>query len=257
MKWSDDVKLAYREFAYGKRECVISMIIHSLLIVGVLFSVTLFLHVSGVGESFFGNSSDGYWFRLSGFTEEDTEWLHEHGITMDIVDVDGNPKSGKAESLRGIWVTKFAAVIQGKDIWNELYDDALTVLLFLHILFLVTAFVLWIVWINTMLNSWAMKTAERKLCIDMYHRLGMPRTDIAGLYLLYFLIRDLIALGAAIGVNALLIGWVNRYLRNSIEVDYRMPAVSAEMIAITAVMMFLFLLIGCRKMRRNQRVFEG
>ena len=187
MKWSDDFKLAYREFVYGKRECIISVMIHALLIVGILFSLTLFLHVSGIGESFLGNNIEEYRFQLSGFTEEEIEWLHEHGITTDSIDADGKPKWGVIGSLKGIWITKLEAILQGKDIWNELYDDALTILLFLHLLFFVIAFVLWIVWINTMFNSWAMKNSERKMCIVMYHRLGMTRKDIAGLYTLYFL----------------------------------------------------------------------
>lgn len=258
MKCSDEFKLAYREFAGGKRECVLSVLIHAMLLVGVLFSFTMFLHISGIGDSFLGASMNApYDFQLTGFSGEDTEWLREREITISVYDDAGIPTYGKVSSLRRIWLTKFQAILAGKDIWSAELDDALTVLLFLHLLFAITAIVLWVVWANTMYNSWAMKAAERKTCIDMYYRLGMSRGAISGIYFLYFVFRELLALLLAVGVNALVIFTVNRFVTASMNVTYRLPKMSLPTVSAVAVLAVVFLTVGCLKMRGDERVGEG
>ena len=258
MKCSDEFKLAYREFVCGKRECILSVLIHAMLLVGVLFSLTIFLHISGIGDSFLGaRLNSQYEFRLMGFTGEDAEWLQEREITVNIYDDAGMPQYGNVSSLRRIWLTKFQAIIKGKDIWSTELDDALTVLLFLHLLFAITTVVLWIVWANTMSNSRAMKAAERKTCIEMYYRLGMSKGAIAVIFFLYFLIREAVALLSAVGINALVIYAVNRYLAASMKVTYSIPKISAPVVLAVTVLTGLFLAVGCLKMGRDKRVGEG
>ncbi|MBR6018826.1 MAG: hypothetical protein IK055_01250 [Lachnospiraceae bacterium] len=258
MKCSDDIRLAYREFSYGKRECVLSVLIHALLIAGVLFSVTMFLHVAGIGDGFFGSRMEGkYSFQLFGFAKADEGWLKERGITVSDYDDEGRPAYGELGSLRRIWLTKFEATVRGKDIWNAQLDDALAVLLFLHLLFAATAVILWIVWVNTLFNSWSMKTEERKVCIGMYYRLGMPKGSIASVYTLYFAVRACLAFGLAVGINALLIAVVKRFMSRTMKVSYPLPCASGAVIAAAAVLTVAFLLAGYLKMRRNRRVFEG
>ena len=258
MRCSDEFKLAYREFACGRRECILSVLIHAMLLVGMLFSLTMFWHISGIGDSFLGaRLNSQYEFRLAGFTDEDTEWLREREITVSIYDDAGVPQYGNVSSLRRIWLTKFQAIIKGKDIWSAELDDALTVLLFLHLLFAITTIVLWIVWANTMSNSRAMKAEERRTCIEMYYRLGMSKGSIAVVFFLYFLIREAVALLSAVVVNALAIYAVNRYMAASMKVNYRLPGISAPVVLAVAVLAGLFLAVGCLKMGRDKRVGEG
>lgn len=258
MRFADRCKLAFREFSYAKKECFLSVIIQVFLIVGMFFSLTLFIHVSDIGNGFLGKAfSDGFEFELFGFHSEDEQWLKENGFTDVLKDEKGNPVNGTLLSIGRIWKIKFLALINGKDIWNGSLDDGLNILLFLHFIFGVTVIILFIIWMNNVSNSFAMKQVERKNYVSMIHRLGMSKGNICSIFGFYFGVRYMISFVCAVALNLLLIFFTNEFLSKTFGTSYKLPGIINGVLILTTCLSGVFLLISCVKMRRNQSVFEG
>lgn len=237
MKITDTFKLVKHEYHFGKPEWVSSILMHTVIMTCILFTVTIALEISHVCSDYMSMSyTDGYIFYLKGFSEGDSDWLEKREFTEIYMSSEGPTGIATIGNLEKIWLYKFEALFQGKDLWNEEVDQILEIILLGHIVFAAIAGILFMIMVNSNSNALSMKLDERKKYIIMLMRLGAAKRECIRIFTLFFALRGLAALILSVCLNALIIRSVNRYIVNVMHIKTAFSIVRPVVIIAIAVL---------------------
>lgn len=213
MKFWDSLKLIVHEYRYEKLEWILSVALQWLIFTSVFFLLTIAFDLDEVCGNYMGTLyPNGYDFMLEGYGKEDIPELEKMGFyDISFSDV-GESGYGVTDDLNGIWALKWKANLSGKDIWNEGLDEILSVLFFCQLSFGAIGLVMFIIMLNNLSNSFAMKLMRRKRYIRMLGQLGCRKEVCQRIYYGFFSIRNVLALILAVSTNACLIHLLNGYM---------------------------------------------
>ena len=252
MRLLDKLKLIFRECKYEKSELVLSVIQQILTFVAVCFMFTIFLGIDNVcGKYMLPLYDEGYSFSLEGFTQDDIETLEDKGFYNFLVNNEGEVIEAYINDINGIWIYKLQAVFESKDIWNEALEEILGVMLFCQIITGAIGIALFIIMLNNLSNSFAMKLIERKKYISMLYQLGCSKRDCKGIYYGFFVMRNVLALVVASAVNCGLIIAVNNYILDKIKLSDAFSIINPWMIMGILILSLIFMWISFEKQWRK------
>ena len=156
MNYKDRFKFVGYELRYSKSEWIASIVMNAVVFACCLMAVIIAAEVGTVCSKYLKKIyKNGYEFYAEGFTEDDSEWLEDRGFTFYIEHFD-DPYV-VTDDLNNIWIYKFEALMQGKDIWSDDFDLTVEIILFAKIIFTSIAVLLIIVLTNSNSNSFSMK----------------------------------------------------------------------------------------------------
>lgn len=211
MRLCDTLQLTKNEFRYGKIEWIISIILQILIFSCALFVFSLAMDMDRIGDAYLHKMHPGgYEFSFQGYTENDREELENMGFYN--LSLDGDGGIGITDEIKGLWLKKIKAVIEGKDIWNPEIDEFVVVIGLFQAIFLIIAILLIVVMLNNIANSYSMKLMRREYYIKMLSGLGCRKQEIKRIYYIFFSTRNLISLFASWGINVGLAVLFNRYI---------------------------------------------
>lgn len=217
MRVCDTLRLVKNEFRYGKVEWITSMVLQILILSCTFFVVSLEIDLGGMGEEYLRKLyPDGYEFSLSGYTEEDREELVSMGF-YDLNLYEGGG-SGILDGIRGIWLSKIKAVMDGKDIWNQDIDEFVIMLGTFQIIFGILSLLLIFVMLNNLSNSFHMKILRREQYITMMSRLGCRRKELRRIFYIFFSIRNLFSLLVSGCINIGIMSVFNKHIGDLLEI---------------------------------------
>lgn len=248
MRITDTFKLVKHEYNYGKIESISSILMHTVIMGCILLTLTIATEISHVCNDYMGMIyTDGYIFFLKGFEQEDSAWLEERGFKDIAISDDGSSGMATADSIERIWLYKFQALFGGKDLWSEDTDLILEIILFGIILFAAIAFILFVVMINSITNSFSMKLDERGRYIEMLMGLGAAKRYCVRIFALFFMLRELAALALAVCLNAVIVRCINKYIVNVIHIKTAFSILKPQIIAVIAAFGILIICFSFRK----------
>lgn len=224
MKFWDILKLIRHEYRYEKQEWILSVVLQCLIFCSVFFLITFACNMDEIcGEYISPLYPDGFEFRLNGYSVKDVSELEKMGFHSIIFSEGTNQGYGVKDSLRGIWFHKLHAVFVGKDIWNAELDEILSVIFFCQITFGAIAIALFLIMLNNLSNSVAVKLMRRKGYIQMLRQLGCSQSACQRIYYSFFAMRIVFALLPAVWINGYLIHLLNKYLTQSMYIQTSLP----------------------------------
>ena len=256
MKISDTVRLAFNEGRNGKTEWISSVLMHAVVLVCIFLTLTVSLETGRIFNDYMKQGyPDGYEFYLNGFDENDVSWLENRGFMNIFFSEDGNVSTASIDSIEKIWIYKFQALSGRQDIWNEDIENMLEIVLFINTVFVSIGLVLCVIMVNSSNNSFSMKIDERREYIDMLYRLGASGRDCVSIFAVYFLLRELISLAAAVAVNAVVMHIINIYLTDVIHIDTGFSLFRPEIVGIVAAVSVVIMWISFGKIWRKRNEF--
>ena len=252
MRILDKLKLILRECRYEKSELVLSVVQQILTFSAVCFMFTIFLGMDNLfGKYMMPLYDEGYCFSLEGYTEDDMKSLEDKGFYNFRINNEGEIMEAYIKDTNGIWIYKLQAVLDGKDIWNEALEEILGVMLFCQIITGAIGVALFIIMLNNLSNSFAMKLIERKNYISMLYQLGCSKYNCKSIYYGFFVIRNVLALILASVANCGLIMAVNNYLQGKIKLNNSFSLINPGMIIGILLLSIVFMLITFEKQWRR------
>lgn len=235
MRPCDTLRLVKNEFRYGKMEWIVSVILQILILSCAFFVFSLVTDMDRLGDAYLHKLyPDGYEFSLQGYTEADRSSLESMGFYDLSLGEEGG--IGTTDQIRGIWISKIKAVMDGKDIWNQEVDEFLVVIGLFQVIFGIVAVLLIFVMLNNLSNSFSMKLLRRECYITMLSRLGGRKKEIRRIYYIFFSTRNLVSLLVSCGINAGLTILFNRYIASLLGISSGMQIIRLA----EAVGLFLF-----------------
>lgn len=226
MKFCDTLRLVKNEYRDGKMEWVVSVVLQILIFSCTFFVVSLVVDMDRMGEDYLHKLyPKGYEYSLSGYTEADREELEAMGFYDLDLGEDGG--IGSTDTIRGIWIRKIKAAMDGKDIWNQDIDEFTVMLGLFQIIFGIIALLLILVMINNLSNSFSMKLLRRDNYIRMLFGLGAGKKEIRKIYYMFFSIRNLVSLLLAGVIDAGVVTVFNRHITGllGIQTGMRIPGI--------------------------------
>lgn len=252
MKLSDTLKITLNEYRYERLEWIISVFLQCLIYTCLFFLLTIIFNLDNVfGDYLSPLYEDGYYFFTEGYSESDISELEDMGFYDITFSSDGGQGCVITDKLDGIWINKFKAVFEGKDIWNEDLDEILGILFFCQFMFAVICIVLFIVMSNNINNSIAMKLARRKKYIDMLEILGCPLAVIKRIYLMFFQLRNIAALVISSFAGLCCVHLLNKYIHLGMKISISFVYISAQGILIIVALGIIFELFSFAKQWRQ------
>ena len=220
MKLWDMLKLVGHEYRYETKEWILSLILQCLAFVGVFFLLSVAGDIDRVcGEYMSPLYPDGYAFHLIGYSETDIYELEKMGFYNITFSNTNDQGYAVIDSLRGIWRHKMWAVLGGKDIWNQEIDEVLSIIFFCQITLAIIGVALFLLMLNNLANSVAMKLMRRQRYIKMLGQLGCSQAVCKGIYYVFIIARSTAAFLVSVCFMEVLICLLNGYLRQNMFIQ--------------------------------------
>ena len=251
MKKYDTLILSKNELKFKRTEWIVSIFLQSIVFICTLFVFSLLINVEDLGSSYMSKTNpNGFAFTLNGYTRLDKSELVQMGFTN--LEFDDNCTTGVLKNIKGIWLKKITATIDGKDIWNEDVDEYLSVIGMILLVILIFFILLLAVTVNNLSYSFYLKINQRKKYIQMLWLIGGKMVDIRRIFCWYFLLRTLIAVVIAYFVNTLLVNKLVNYF-SSIFGDAEVNNIlSFWKILLVFIVYYLILHLSFRSIWRKQ-----
>lgn len=250
MNYKDRFKFVRYELRYSKSEWIASIVMNAIVFACCLMAVIVAVEVGTVCSKYLKKIyTNGYEFYVKGFTEADSEWLEDRGFTFYIGHFDET--CAVTDDLNNIWIYKFEAMMQGKDIWSDEFDMTVEVILFGKNIFSAIAILLIVVLTNSNSNSFSMKLSERKEYINMLSCLGMSKKECIGIYILFFVCRNLVSIVIGALMNTLIMFGINTFMKNKLEINYGFSVIRPELILCVFVISMMIMFISFRRIWRG------
>jgi hypothetical protein len=247
VKIRDRWTLSLLEFSYDKKEWILSVTLHAMVFACVIFLSTVACEVNGVvGKSLNRYYKDGYVCKLRGYTLSSSKELETMGFT-NLIEDEGFITSGTLDSLENIIRYKIKALTEDKDIFCMDMEESIRVIFFVQIVFFLLALVLFMLMCGNLANACAIKISKRENYIRMLTELGMSKKACSYIYVRFFLIRNAMALLIAVGLNALVMIKINRYMKEAMNFNCGFRVLNINMICLIAVLSLFFMIIIIRE----------
>ena len=231
---SDIAHLAFLEFRYDKRECILSILLHTLTFLCVLFLLSIASGLVPTADEFLKpvySSNVGYFFTLKGYEESDEEKLSKMGFTNLVYLEDGSVYACKND-LVGLQSQIFFARLSGRDIWSSELEDILKVLFAIECSLASLCILLALMSASGLSGAVSMKLLRRERYIAMLGMLGASKRQVRNVFALYFFLRLLVATVLALLINAGAVAFLNSYISTVFAVDSKVSLFSASVISV-------------------------
>jgi len=216
LKTKDKLRLSVLEFHYDKKEWLISVTLQTLVYICILFLTTIAIDIDRVFTTYLDKFyNDGYSCSLEGYENQDTAKLKEMGF-YDFIIEDGKVERATLNSSRNLLIKKFQSIISGKDIYCADIEDDLSVMLFSIIVFAFLSIILFFLMCGNLHNALTSKLSKRHKYITMLIKLGMSKKECSRIYLRFFMLRNVLALIMAVGINVIMISRISKYFQTII-----------------------------------------
>lgn len=252
MKVIDILKLSKYEYKYNKKECIYSGLVHIVILVCMLVSLTFSIDISKISNDYISPKYNGeFSFKLRGFCEEDTDWLEKRGFSNLIYDEDGNIFMADCTSIVHIWKYKLQAVFAHKDIWSEELDSYLEIVLYGRVIFFTITVIMFIMYVNSLLNSINMKNEERKRYKLMLSNIGAQKKDCIKIFLFYFITKNCIEYFAVIAINFLIINAMNNIINKKLNISTVIDSFKPGIILFTFLLSIMIISVSIVRIWRK------
>ena len=242
MRCSDLCIMSFRECTQEKKEGLLYSLVAFLLLGCVIVLLTLANNSGMIVDSILkGISSDGdrtFSFYLKGFAEEDIDDLSAMGF-YNIFFPEKGTASGMTRSIDGIWGLKIRALFDGKDIWSSSLDEILVAQLFCELILYALSFILGVIFIFMLSNSYSMRLIVRERYICMLKSIGYYEGIVHEIIAGSFWIKNIIALFLAEMAAMVMIRAIQGFLSESAGVNLNIPVFSPVLFAVLLVLCFV------------------
>lgn len=255
MKFWGMLKLVGHEYRYEMKEWILSLVLQCLAFVGVFFLFSVAGDIDRVcGEYMSPLYPDGYAFHLIGYSETNVYELEKIGFYNITFSNTNNQGYAVIDSLRGIWRHKLWAVLEGNDIWNQEVDEVLCIIFFCQITLGIIGIALFLIMLNNLANSVAMKLMRRQRYIKMLGQLGCSRIVCQGIYYIFIITRSTAAFLMAVCLSKVFIDLLNGYLQQNMFI--RVGIAPLHWVQVTGIwILSMFLIWVC--FQRQWRHSDG
>ncbi len=229
---SDIARLALLEFRYDKRECILSILLHTLTFLCISFLLSVTSGLVPTADEFLKpvySSNEGYFFTLKGYDDSDAEKLSKMGFTNLAYLKDGSVYASK-KKLTGLQRQIFFARLSGHDIWNSELEDILKVLFAIECSLVFLCILLAFMSASGLSGAVSMKLLHRERYIVMLGMLGASKRQVKNVFGLYFLLRLLAAAVLSLLLNAGAVALLNRYISVVFAVDSKIRLFSGPVV---------------------------
>lgn len=259
MKRTDKIRLAKLEYKYNKIEWISSLFIHTMIIASIIFSMTISVELSRAFNDYaITMNEDGYFFYCKPANQNiknEVEWFEDNGFYEVTFSDDSSKGTIKIDSLEGIIIKKFKALLSGRDFWNEDIDNLIQINMFCSIIFLFISIILFVVMINSSSNSFLMKISEREKYIKMLISIGVARKECMSIYRYYFMFKECVAILLGVIINAVVMVGINRYIVESMHIQTYFSLFMPQICIFIIVVVLSVMSLSLGKMWRKKYEF--
>ena len=125
-------------------------------------------------------------------------------------------------------------------------------MLFGNIIFMAISVILFVIMLNSNSNSFHMKLNERKRYIDMLIYLGITKSNCIRIYFIFFLIRIVLAMVLATGINVIFMTVINNHIQNVLRVDTEFSLIKPILVVIVFIFSTVIMNLSFGKVWRKK-----